>query len=57
MNEHYFNDYLIKTTHENKKHQLKDKASDVRADRLVKKQKEVMESLAQVKILFEEFHN
>jgi len=57
LNEHYFNDYLIKTTHENKKHQLKDKASDVRADRLVKKQKEVMESLAQVKILFEEFHN
>jgi len=48
LNEHYFQDYLIKTNHENKKHNLKEKASDVRADRLVKKQKEVMESLAQV---------
>jgi len=47
LNEHYFQEYLVKTGHENKQHKLKEKAKDVRADRLVKRQKEVMESLAQ----------
>jgi len=47
LNEHYFQEYLVKTNHENKQHAFKEKAKDVRADRLVKRQKEVMESLAQ----------